>query len=1305
MTRAIQINFLLGVLLASTFHLTAQNLVPNPSFEVFTQCPPSNGLGGPGPMLCPPWVSLQTANWFHACGDPMWFGVPYNIWGYQYAHTGFAYTGGYIAGATHEFVQAPLLHTLEAGKCYLVGCWMNLSNESCGANHVGILLSETAPPFPVGTTPQVDWGGEFFSDTVNWIYVRDFITAVGNENFITIGNFYPNNQTQFDPACTYDFQFSYYYFDDVLVEEVPNIPFDIVLDASGSGCDSFVIEPAMVPQIDDALFEWNTGSHDMAITVYQSGLYKVTVTYGCVEVEATIQIDLYNPPNPDLGPDAIVCDGEVISISLDPDAGTYEWNDGSADSDYTIDSPGTYQVTLDDGCEISSDTIEIAYASPPAPFSLGPDTFLCPGDFLLYQFDPSLGDFEWQDHDDSSMYTIDDEGSYSLTITNMCGEASDDIDIINIDPPTVNIGPDTSTICVGDIIDIDLDETIGDYVWQDGSVLPYYEISNAGIYAVTVTNVCGTDADEIVVSQIPDPNVMLGADINACPGDTIVLSVGNNVGIFTWQDGSTDSNLEVTHDGVYSVSITNMCGADHDSIQVIYHALPVQPDLGPDFSMCPGDQAVLYVNSTGATALWSDMSTTDSLIITSQGIYYVNVTGFCGAYSDTVEVVVNNLSPQLDLPDDFILCQGQSTLLEAGVNGVNYLWSDGSMLSQLNVTSPGSYALTVTNACGMDIDSVTIADGGFPPTVLLPQDTAICSGNDFVVIPQSTGVSTWLWQDGSNNSNFTVNSPGLISVEVQNQCGIAYDTLIVSALPDIPLLDIGPDTSICPGEVVVLSISISDVGIIWSDGSTQNDFMVNDASTVYATINNECGTSSDTVVITSLPAIPLLDLGPDITICPGAVFSLHPGISDVSYTWQDGSTNTQFDIVTGGIVSLTIQNDCGMETDSILVTESFEGPQVDLGPDRIACEGEVITVKANIGGVDYEWQDGSMQDEITVDHSGFLILTVTNLCGTDSDTVWVDISGVPPVAQLGPDTTLCEGIRLRLVSGADSITTSTWQDGSSGIEFEVNAPGFYSLHESNRCGESIDSIVVSYQSPPEPFELGPDTLLCQGQSVILHAPVTNNDLEWQDGSSQLSIVADKAQTYILHLRNDCGESTDSLHVRYDTDQPILTLEDQIPWCKGDTIMLDASQSFHVDYTWNTGATSPSILVIGPGLYSVEVVAHCTDIEGQVEVFRMEDCPEGEFYIPNVISPNEDGINDVFSLFHNGKVAGLRGECSIFDRWGNMVFHSTEPPFQWNGTFKDERLQPAVFAYIIQIEFEVAGEQFEKSFFGDITVVK
>ena len=1280
-----------------------QNLAPNPGFEVFTECPPSNGATPPGPMLCPPWVALSTANWFHACGDPLWFGVPYNIWGFQYAHMGAAYTGGYCKGATHEYIQAPLLDTLEAGVCYKVGFWLNLSNESCGMNRIGALLTPDPVMFPTGMNPQVNWGGEFFSDTVNWIFVWDFITAVGNELYITIGNFYPESQTAFDPACDYVPAFTYYYYDDVIIEAVPAEPFEVFLDATGSGCDSFVIEPTIVPELDCTLLEWSTGEHGPSITVYESGEYSVTVTYGCVEMEASIDITLNNPPPPDLGPDAILCEGETIAISLDPDAGQYEWQDGSTDADYSISTAGVYQVTLDDGCDIRSDTITVTYIDPPSPISLGPDTFLCPGEEITFQFDPALGDFLWQDSDDSPVYVIDDEGTYALTVSNDCGSVSDDIDVSITLPPAFDLGPDSAIICTGDIIDLELDASMGSFLWQDGSTLSYYQITSPGTYSLTVSNVCGTLTDAIHVIQVPEPDINFEQTLHACDGDTLVLSTGNNVGSFTWQDGSMEPTLEVTVAGTYSVSITNYCGEDDDEVEVIFHPHTTIPDLGPDRSLCPGDQVVLHVSSPAATYQWNDLSTADSLVVTTAGTYFVIVTGYCDTFSDTVQVSLNNQPPALTLPDDFGLCTGQSFTIDPAINEVNYVWQDGAVTPQYIVTSPGTYTLTVSNACGSDADTLIVTDAGLPPTVALSPDTAICTGTSFILIPGFSNVNAWLWSDGSTGSSYLINAPGEISVIVNNTCGTAVDTMVVGTLPPVPQLSLGTDTLICAGELVTLSIPFSDVSISWSNGSSESEIVVSGPASVFASIENVCGVSYDTLQISLLPDIPSLELGPDITICPGVEVLLTPEIPEVNYVWQDGSTNETYLVTQAGVISLLISNTCGEAQDTLIVSESFEGPQVDLGADVLGCEGDSIHVGANLVGVSYLWSDGSTDSDITVSQTGVWILAVSNLCGADRDTISIEISGVPPVPVLGQDSMICEGQSVTLISNADAITSTVWQDGSTAPTLVVTVAGQYILHHENRCGAASDTILIAVHQMPEPFYLGPDTTLCPGASFIITAPVTTDEIQWQDGSSGTSMIADRAQTYSLTIENECGLVVDELIVAFDNQVPVVDL-DHTPLCPGDTILLNAMQSFDATYIWSTGSQLSAISVSSPGLYGVDVSTFCFELHSEVEIVPAEHCRYG-IYIPNVFSPNGDGINDVWTVSVGSQVDVLKMQCTIFDRWGNMQFQSSENPVSWNGMRNDELFNPAVFVYTVEMTYRKGDVELTEKFTGDLTLIR
>ncbi|MBL0006210.1 MAG: hypothetical protein IPP25_03215 [Saprospiraceae bacterium] len=63
---------------------------------------------------------------------------------------------------------------------------------------------------------------------------------------------------------------------------------------------------------------------------------------------------------------------------------------------------------------------------------------------------------------------------------------------------------------------------------------------------------------------------------------------------------------------------------------------------------------------------------------------------------------------------------------------------------------------------------------------------------------------------------------------------------------------------------------------------------------ITAIISNSCGQSFDTLIAYALPAIPNLNLGTDQSLCPGEVITINPGIPNVTYLWQDGSTLTLF---------------------------------------------------------------------------------------------------------------------------------------------------------------------------------------------------------------------------------------------------------------------------------------------------------------------------------------------------------------------------------------------------------------------------
>ena len=301
---------------------------------------------------------------------------------------------------------------------------------------------------------------------------------------------------------------------------------------------------------------------------------------------------------------------------------------------------------------------------------------------------------------------------------------------------------------------------------------------------------------------------------------------------------------------------------------------------------------------------------------------------------------------------------------------------------------------------------------------------------------------------------------------------------------------------------------------------------------------------------------------------------------------------------------------------------------------------------------------------------------------------------------------LCTGASLLLSVTPDPGTIVEWQDGSSLSIYTVTSAGFYSVLQSNFCGDDSDSIEVDFQNPPLSFDLGPDTILCPGESIVLHAPQTTDAMLWQDGTAVPSFIADQAQTYSLQISNACGISADELTLSFDTHQPVISLTPELQLCPGSMVTLDATQIFPALYTWSTGSISPLITVTTPGYYSVTVESICFTTTEGVDISVANDCNSSTiFFIPNIFSPNGDDINDVFSIFFNpeAQVTGLQG--SIFDRWGNMVFSSDAIPFIWTGDFKGEDLNPGVFVYVFRITYLDQAIEVTEIVHGDVTLVR
>jgi gliding motility-associated-like protein len=138
-------------------------------------------------------------------------------------------------------------------------------------------------------------------------------------------------------------------------------------------------------------------------------------------------------------------------------------------------------------------------------------------------------------------------------------------------------------------------------------------------------------------------------------------------------------------------------------------------------------------------------------------------------------------------------------------------------------------------------------------------------------------------------------------------------------------------------------------------------------------------------------------------------------------------------------------------------------------------------------------------------------------------------------------------------------------------------------------------------------------------------------------------------------------------------------------CGGNAVTITTVNTFRT-YLWNNNANTSSITVSQPGEYSVSV----TDANGCAGNDSINILPCASFFIPNVFTPNNDGLNDIFKPIITGSV--MQYQLKIYNQWGQLVFQTNDTTEGWNGKVNGKLQEDGVFVWVCSIQF--TGEQLQ-----------
>ena len=1008
---------------------------------------------------------------------------------------------------------------------------------------------------------------------------------------------------------------------------------------------------------------------------------------------------------------------------------TYSWSPATGLNNTTISDPtltlsntGTTPDTLQyivtttlNGC-ITTDTVQVI--SAPAPVAdAGPDVIFCSGQTAnigstgtagyVYTWNPSTGLNSATSSNPSitlnNLSSLNDTLNYVVTVNAYGCLDTDTITIIIKPLPVAAAGPDI-TLCGGDTITIGSSSVSGyNYIWTPATGLnnttisnPVATVNNSGAGSTTITYTVSTtwngcsSTDSMTITVNPQPIVTATATpLSICNGSSTTLT-GTGATTFSWALASTPGTvLGIGGSLVVSPTITTtyiMTGTNGvscsniDSVTITVNPIPSVQINSASTTLCDGD--TLTLTGTGAVNYdWSILGgaiigtgTTIQVSPTTNTTYVVVGTdGNSCSNSDTITITILPAATISGISGNISVCPG--------VTGVQYFVNNPNPNSTYNWVITGGSVVT-----GQGGDTITVDWSSTPGTgiVSVIEVTDLGCQSEPISLPVSinviltpvapTGPTTFCANDANGITYTTLNTPG------------------------------STYTWTAQGGTVVSGNGTNTVVVNWTAAGPTTVYLWYDETST--TITNVCFGTSDSLAITLNPAPTTSAITGTASICvnndgsysvvntPGSTYAwtitggtilTGDGTNSITTNWS-GSGNAT--------ISVTETNSFGCVGSAVSIPVTVNAlPLADAGSSVGVCIGQSVQLNAT-GGVNYSWSPSTGLNNTTINNpvatplantTYTVLVTDANGC-ENSDSVTVTVDNLP-IVTVTQNSAICIGGTIQLTAGGG--TNYQWSPASSLNDPSSSTPvanpsstTTYTVVVTN-AGGCVDSASVTITVNALPVAVvSADTTICEGTTTTLFAG-GGVSYSWSPASSLNNstssnpVATPSANTTYTVVVTDVNGCTDDAQVNINLNtQPISSFEVDpnliSASCSGAEALMINTSIDAINYYWifADGTTStdvnPQHLFTINGDNLITLIAYnniCSDTStlnyNAATISNIID------KLPNVFSPNGDGLNECFDLGNQFNF----NDCSdwrVFDRWGKEVFHSTASTRCWNG---------------------------------------
>ena len=1067
---------------------------------------------------------------------------------------------------------------------------------------------------------------------------------------------------------------------------------------------------------------WSNSSTASSISA-KAGSYTLTVTdtHGCIETASKI----INQPTPIaalLTATPALCNDSNGSItSVGTSGGTpgysYLWSNSSTASSISAKA-GSYTVTITDthGCiETSSATIN--QPTPILPLLTATPALCNDSNGTITSTGTSGGtpgySYLWSNSSTASSISAK-AGSYTLSVIDANGCIETASATINQPTPITPLLTATPALCNDSNGSITSAGTSGgtpgySYLWSNSSTTSSIS-AKAGSYTLTVIDANGCIKTGFATINQPTPIVPhLTANPALCnDSNGSITSVGTSGGTpgysFLWSNSSTASSISAKA-GSYTVTITDMNGCfSNDSALIIQPSHLRDSIISTTNEKCFGDSigsiSIGVANGTPAYSYsWAPYGGSNKIATKlTAGIYTVTITDAGGCIISNIDTIIQPTKLHLFAATFPASCNGEcngqlTSTPSGGTSPYSYLWNSGSTSSSALNVCAGTYSITITDSNNCKADSIgLIVAQPLPITASITTSMAHCGQADGGACISGTSGGTqgysYLWSTGESTTCINNISPAqyYITITDANKCIDTIQYTLANAAGDTAVITASTIVT-CFGGSDGTATGLGNQGIppysyLWNTSPVQTtQTAVGLAAGTYTlTVTDSTGCKSINVAtiqqhtqVLSVPSTPqAICIGQSATLS----ISTSGGTPGYSYMWLPGgmkgpSVNVSPTVTTTYTISTSDAYSCpGLP---VTITVAVNPPlSITVSPNKSACAGGNMSFTSTASGGDgiytYNWIPNT---GLNVDTGATVISTPTinteytvtakDGCGTPAvyDSVKASVNPLPivkfSVDKLDGCTPLCINFSNLSTIISDSISSWAWTFGDGGAS---------TLQNSSYCytGAGV-------------FSIG---LVAKSDSGCIDSLIIPNMISAYSHPNAAFITSPQSNSILAPTIDFTDESTDAYGLK------------SWAWQFGDASDSNVTIE-NPTHTYTDTGTFCTLLTVTNVHGCVDTISHCIVIS-----------PYFTLYIPNAFSPNGDGVNDIFTA-KGTDICSF--EMYIFDRWGMLLYYTSDINDGWNGTVNGSSTIVEEDTYVYLINAVDCVQHNKHKYIGKVTLLK